>query len=338
MLSWELWKGTGEEWNRILFTSEDHNVFQSFEWGIYKAYANWKVVRYSCLDKKGKTLGMAQLLVKKLPFGLTFIWSPGAPVFSFPGNADDLVELLEDLVQKIHTDHPRSVVRLNSIVETSSPVAYNFNRVCRRPFFKINSGYSVQFKIGDTPEDIKRKMTSKHRYYAKKASGAGIDWQAGNDDKLLADFAILHSEMVDNKKLTLGVISSQDLENMRAALGNGLLMLIGYMDGHPVSGCLVLVYGKKAFYMSASSGKRGRDVSAAYNMFEQLMKELNERGFTDLDFGGIDPINAASAGVNHYKCGFGGRIVEYIGEWESATSETVRLLINLAIRFKGGQV
>ena len=124
---------------------------------------------------------------------------------------------------------------------------------------------------------------------------------------------------------------------MRDALGSKVLILVGYMDNQPVTGCLVLVFGSNAFYMMASTGTQGREVSAAYAMFERLMQELIERGVTDFDFGGIDPARSEAAGVNHYKCGFGGELVEQLGEWESAPSEWFRLAVNLALRFQGAR-
>jgi lipid II:glycine glycyltransferase (peptidoglycan interpeptide bridge formation enzyme) len=106
----------------------------------------------------------------------------------------------------------------------------------------------------------------------------------------------------------------------------------------PVTSCLAQVFGKKAFYMVASTNEKGRDVSAAYAMVEVLIQQLRARGITQFDFGGIDPVNKSASGVNHFKCGFGGQITEYLGEWEAASSEIIRRTLNFAIRQRGGRV
>lgn len=338
MLNWKLWDGTSDAWDQALLRAEDYTVFQSFAWGEYKKRANWLPLRYCCADKSGKILGMAQLLVKKLPLGMVFIWVPGGPVFRFSSNIPgELTELVQNLVVQVRIDYPRSLIRFHSHVECNSELSYSFNKACLRPYFKLNSGYSVHFKLDQSMGQLRQNMTSKHRYYTKKAAGANISWTIGNGDKQLAELAMIHHEMVSDKQLPSIGTSLDELMSMRDVLGDKVMVLTGCLDNMPVTSCLVLLFGSKAFYMVASTGKRGRDVSAAYAMFEHLMQELTGRGITDFDFAGIDPVSVTAAGVNHFKCGFGGKLVEHLGEWEDGSSEAVRLALNVAIRYRGGR-
>jgi lipid II:glycine glycyltransferase (peptidoglycan interpeptide bridge formation enzyme) len=177
-------------------------------------------------------------------------------------------------------------------------------------------------------------MTSKHRYYTKKASSAGLTWIVGNDNQQLYVLSQIHKDMISNKKLSPIKPTLDELFLMRDNLKEGFQILTGFHNELPVTGCLVLLFGKKAFYMAAATSLIGREISAAYAMFARLMQELIDRGFTDFDFGGIAPNSKSAQGVNHYKCGFGGEVVQYLGEWEFACSEKYRIPINLAIRLK----
>jgi lipid II:glycine glycyltransferase (peptidoglycan interpeptide bridge formation enzyme) len=333
-----LWSKNDAEWNQTLLTFSDYSIFHAFEWGEFKKNRNWKPLRYHFLDKNGKIIGLALLFVKKLPLGLTFIWSPGGPVFSFPNSNVDLVQILEVLVKTIQKEFPRSVIRFNSHLKHNPLVTYNFNRILLRPIFKINSGYTIHIDLEQSMEDIKRKMTSKHRYYTKKAINSNIEWKTGNDDKLIDDFLIIHGEMVKDKKISFIGTDHLAIQQMRKSFGKQLFILVGYWNEVPITSCLLLLFGKKAVYYIASTNKLGRDISAAYAMFERLIEELHKNGFSHFDFGGIDPANPMAAGVNHYKTGFGGQIIEYVGEWEVATSEIIRWIINIAIHSKGGRV
>jgi len=86
--------------------------------------------------------------------------------------------------------------------------------------------------------------------------------------------------------------------------------------------------------MHAATNEKGRSMSAAYAMFEKLAHELISRNVLEFDFGGIDPVNPGSTGVNHFKSGFGGEITELIGEWEYSSNNYIRYLINLLIKLK----
>lgn len=87
-------------------------------------------------------------------------------------------------------------------------------------------------------------------------------------------------------------------------------------EGRPATSCLVLTLADKAFYLLAATGTDGRRISAAYAMVFKLFELLKSRGVTRFDFGGIDPLSPSARGVDHFKRGFGGEIVEYLGEWE----------------------
>jgi lipid II:glycine glycyltransferase (peptidoglycan interpeptide bridge formation enzyme) len=164
-----------------------------------------------------------------------------------------------------------------------------------------------------------------------------FDWQSGNSDKFITDLSSLHDEMVRDKKLPALSMSQSELITMRNILGDSFLILTGYLNKQPATSCLVLGTGNNFFYMVAATGRIGRETSAAYAMIETLLSTLKKRNTKVFDFGGIDPVNPSASGVNHFKCGFGGEIVEHLGEWESAKSERLRLLINIAIRLRGGR-
>lgn len=333
---WQLWTGTAKFWDQSLSFAEDGSVFQSYGWGEYKSRSNWIPLRYCCLNKRGNPVGMAQMLLKPMPFRTAFIWVPGGLVFRFPDSREsDITELVENLIAAVRANYPLSLIRFNSQTPNHPLFSYGFNRVCLRPYCKINSGYTVRIKLDTSMAKLREKMTAKHRYYSKKAAGAAISWEVGSSDQLLMELCALHQEMVERKQLSSIATAFEELQGMREALGSKVLILVGYMDKKPVTACLVLHFGSNAFYMVAATGKQGRDVSAAYAMYERLMQELIDQGVTAFDFGGIDPVHRVAAGVNHYKCGFGGELVEQLGEWESAPSEWLRMGISFAIRFRG---
>jgi lipid II:glycine glycyltransferase (peptidoglycan interpeptide bridge formation enzyme) len=66
-------------------------------------------------------------------------------------------------------------------------------------------------------------------------------------------------------------------------------------------------------------------------MIPELLEHLKQKGIETFDFGGIAPGNPNAEGVDHFKKGFGGEIIEHLGEWESANSEALRTILNIGL-------
>jgi lipid II:glycine glycyltransferase (peptidoglycan interpeptide bridge formation enzyme) len=144
--------------------------------------------------------------------------------------------------------------------------------------------------------------------------------------------------MVEHKGLASLTSDFSDLSCLCATLGEHATILAGYVDDEPVTSCLTLTFGQKAFYLMAATGRRGREVSAAYAMIYHLFEHLHKRALAEFDFGGVAPWSHLVGGVNHFKGGFGGELVEYLGEWEWVSAEWLRWGLNLAVRFRRGRL
>lgn len=337
MLTWNNYEGTAGEWNSSLSQAQDRIIFQTYEWGQYKDSSKLKTRRYIAHDINGNLCGMCQFSVRRLPLGLHFIWSAGGPIFQFNGaKQENLSELLSTLFKKIHEEYSSALIRVHSHVSNTPNLAFKFNQAATRPIFKLNTGFTIKFDVQEIP-DFRKNMTSKHRYYTKKSSDSNIQWIVGNRDIDLNYLATIHQEMVKNKNIASLAIGLDELILMRNFLQGNLFVLTGTIDGAPITACLILEFSGAVFYMIAATGNKGRQESAAYAMIEKLFMQLQEKNIQTFDFAGVDPITKGAAGVNHFKMGFGGELVEHLGEWESASNEFVRVAINFAIRLKGGR-
>ncbi len=342
MVTWEQYPENegAQGWDSLLLQARDYTVFQSYGWGEYKRTAGWRPLRYVARNKGGKVTGMAQLLLKLLPLGFGMAWAPGGPALRFEaGGAEPVGRDLLGLLVEMHSRYPRVLVRFHSHIPHDSGLAYGFNQACRRPFFKINSGYTIHMNLVALGNEFARGMTSKHRYYVKKADGTPLRWESGCSDRDITALVNIHREMVTNKNVPTIATSEAEIVSLRNAVGeHGLTILTGYLNDEPVTSCLTFDFGRKSIYMVAATGNKGRQVSAAYAMVARLISLLQQKGIEHFDFGGIDPVSASAEGVNHFKRGFGGDIVEYLGEWEAARTEWLRWGMNLAIWKRGGRV
>ena len=342
MVSWELYPENegAQGWDRLLLQARDYTVCQSYGWAEYKRLVGWLPLRYVAHNKGGKVVGMVQLLLKPLPLGFGMAWAPGGPALRFEADGcEPLGRDLSGLLADLHSRYPRVLVRFHSHIPHDPGLAYGFNQTCLRPVFKINSGYTIHMDLADIGGELARRMTSKHRYYVKKADAAPLRWESGSSDRDIAALVRIHREMVANKNIPSIATSEAEIIKLRDSLGaQGLTILTGYLDDQPVTSCLTFDFGRKSIYMVAATGNKGREVSAAYAMVARLIPLLQQKGIAHFDFGGIDPVTPAAEGVNHFKRGFGGAIVEYLGEWDAAPADWLRWGMNLAIWKRGGRV
>ncbi len=312
-------------WDELMNQLRDAPAFQCWGWGEFQRRGGWKPLRLARLD--GNHVSLAQVLCRRMPGGIEFAWVPGGPVSSRGAGLADDMRTLHDAVESVVG---RCYLRCNVMtpaIKTDFFTTNSFMVRARRP---VNSRYSVFLQTNDDEESWLKAMSKKHRYYVRLALRHGLTWQIGNDDQNLDDLGGLLKQMVNEKNISIPVYSGEQLRQMRHELGDGVLTIIGRLGDQPVTGALVVIHGDRAHYLAAATTERGREMSAAYGMLFELRKSLRERGVKLFDLGGIAPHDKAASGVDHFKLGFGGETVEYLGEWD-AGSRFSRALGNSAV-------
>jgi len=69
-------------------------------------------------------------------------------------------------------------------------------------------------------------------------------------------------------------------------------------------------------------------------MIDLLVRDLQRSGVRQLDLAGLDP-DGRTPGVDRFKLGFGGPVVERLGEWEWADPPILRLAVEAALAVRG---
>lgn len=338
MITWDaLEQSSGrEEWDRLLLESRDYNVFQSYGWGEYRRAFGWTPARFVAKDESGATVAMAQVLTKRFPAGLTVGWSPGGPVVMFPKTQRrDLAEIIELLLQRIEAQNRRVCIRFNCYLPHSAALTYAFSRSCVRPLLSLTTGYSLRLDLQDSFETLIERVKPRHKTYIRRASAHNIECKAGRDEKFIREFVGLHNELTTRKRLSKHRTNFDEVAALCRQLGEQATIFTGYLEGEALSSYLILNCGQKAFYLMAATGSRGREIRASYAVFTRLLEYLQQNGIRQFDLGGMDPRTREAEGVNRFKRGFGGRLIEYAGEWEWANKEWIRWATNFAIWYRG---
>lgn len=86
--------------------------------------------------------------------------------------------------------------------------------------------------------------------------------------------------------------------------------------------------------MLAATNVAGRKLYSSYLTISELLSTCLERGVEEYDLMGIDPHK--NPGVYNFKKGTGAEPLEYLGEWEWATSEPLYYIANWAMGKRKG--
>ena len=333
--SWDLLPADqGEQdWDGLALTAADASVFQSWRWGEYRRAAGWEPTRWVARNGEGEPVAFAQVLTRGYPLGVRIGWAPGGPLFRLPRtSARSLAAALAAFTERLTAEAPRMYVRFDSYVPSEPELVWAMQSVCARAAMPINTGFSTLLDLRPPADDILRSMTTKHRYYVRRALAQPIEWRSGNDAGAIADLLELNRGMMERKLLDDSIaLQPAAVARLCAVFGDRATILVGREGSTRLCACLVLRYGASAFYFAAATGERGRAIGASYALLFRLIGTLRDAGVERLDLGGLDPRSPA-AGVNHFKGGFGGSLVEYLGEWEWSSSRVASIAVNLAVR------
>lgn len=307
------------EWNLLLSKNCTYSVFSSFEWGEYKKTGGWTVERLAFYNS-GNFLGQCQFIYKR-KYSAIISWNSGGILYSNLIHLESIAEAIKEYFQS-----PFSYMRFYFYNVSEGKNLFEIIETFSRPKKFINSNFSIAHTF--SPQfDILKSMNSNHRYYYKQAIKNNFSFKVNPADDI-DDFITVHNDMTKSKELLHLKINPSDIMQLLVSFEENILIFTVYLDEEPVASCLVLLNGKKAFYYLAASSSLGRKTYASYYMVKELFEYLSSVGIENFDFGGITPYNKEAHGVNKFKEGFGGEIVNYLGEWETSTSSLLSLLVN----------
>ncbi len=92
--------------------------------------------------------------------------------------------------------------------------------------------------------------------------------------------------------------------------------------------------GDQGWDLMAASRNAARKVYDSYARLWGLINECHERGIKKYDLFGVDP--QGNKGVWDFKRGTVAEALEYLGEWECASSELLRIGVNFVLKHRGG--
>jgi len=326
MITWRLLTD-GEalaNWDQALLRLDDNTPFQSYAWGEYRRALGWEPCHWAAFNEHGEVVAMMLGLLRRYPFKFGLVWSEGGPV----GDLTVCDQRLHDAIRqttKLKRIYCRFRCDRQRRVEDSlrlSAIGWN------RSWFNLTSNFSMTL---DLTQDEKRTLAlceQNWRRNLRRANEANLtvrQWLDPNVDEVLS----VYSSMQAAK----GIAEQHSREEVEQLLTNFKRQLVLYrcddMNGELVSLLGWVVFGNRAWAVFWATSEQGRTLNASYMTFWALVQHCQRLGLESCDLAGIDPIR--NHGVYRFKKATGATPLEYLGEWDWATSPALCWFGNWAI-------
>ena len=307
-----------EGWDRFVEAGDPGSYLQLSGWAAVKAVNGWTAHRLVTGGVDDPDGAGAQVLIRRprpMPWGFAYAprgpvagaWNP-ARIGAFTRHAR---ATLPQVAGRI------SHLRIDPEIEVDGPADQDgaFRRALRatgwRPAPPIQPNATRIIDLGADEDALWDDLRKKWRQYVNKARSVGVTIVDGDGDRLGAFYRI-YRETADRAGFLIRTESAyRDVWEAFAPAGRARLLFAQSPDGEPLAALFLVRCGARVVEPYGGMTQAGGDSRANYLLKWEAIRSSRERGATSYDLWGL-----ATGGIAHFKTGFGGREVRYIGAWD----------------------
>ena len=205
-----------------------------------------------------------------------------------------------------------STLRIEPELEDDPPLRAALERGGWRPIERSFQPPSTRIIDLTSSEDaLWSDLRQKWRQYVNKARRAGVTVSAGTAADLPAFFELYEETATRAGFYHREEHSYRAVWDAFAPAGMVRLLLARSAAGQPLATLFLIGCGRRMTEVYGGMNLAGADVHANYLLKWEAIRRAREEGFAEYDLWGL-----AHPGIAHFKAGFGGREVQYVGAWE----------------------
>jgi lipid II:glycine glycyltransferase (peptidoglycan interpeptide bridge formation enzyme) len=318
-------------WDAFVESSDPGSYLQLSGWASVKAVNGWWAHRLRAAGDDGPG---AQILVRRprpLPWG--FAYAPRGPVA--PMWTGVAVEAFTERVRRdLRTAAGRvSHLRIDPEIELDGPLDPDgaLRRALRtagwRPAPAIQPASTRMIDLAPDEAALWGDLRKKWRQYVNKARAAGVVVVDAEGDRL-SEFYRIYRETADRAGFLIRTEAAyRDVWEAFRPAGRARLLFAQLPDGEPLATLFLVRSGPRVVEPYGGMTQAGGDTRANYLLKWEAIRSSREQGATSYDLWGL-----ATGGIAHFKTGFGGREVRYIGAWDLVLDPLGRAVYENAVR------
>ena len=301
----------------MLATGQPH-VLQTAGWGELKAATGWNVRRFVLEG------GVAQVLLKPLPLGLSVAYAPRGPLVAPEHLGEAIAALREALARERCAsllcdpeapDDPAIRASLARTGVSASPV-----------FVQPRRTLLMDLSKGD--EELFAAMRKKTRQYIHKAERAGVVTEESRDiDRFMKVLSAV------GQRDRFAIRSREYFETLLSAFGDRALLMFARIGDEDTGAMLLVRMADRAWELYGGWSGAHAEARPFYLLKWRAMLRMRQLGVRRYDMYGLaDSADDPLAGVENFKLGYGGEVVEWIGALETPVRRVLYPLWQLAAR------
>jgi lipid II:glycine glycyltransferase (peptidoglycan interpeptide bridge formation enzyme) len=261
-------------------------------------------------------VGSQILLRRPRPLPWAFAYAPRGPVAA--GWTPETIGVFTAEVRNLPGTIGRlSHLRIDPEIERDGPLDVDgaIRRSLRaagwRPASPIQPNATRIIDLTPDEETLWGDLRKKWRQYVNKARSAGIVVTDAEGDAL-PEFYRVYRETADRAGFLIRTEQAyRDIWEAFRPAGNARLLFARRPDGEALATLFLVRAGTRVVEPYGGMTVEGGESRANYLLKWEAIRTSREQGATSYDLWGL-----ATGGIAHFKTGFGGREVRYIGAWD----------------------
>jgi peptidoglycan pentaglycine glycine transferase (the first glycine) len=320
-----------QPWDDFVATHPQAHLLQTTPWGELKRRFGWSVERVALADAAEHLVSGAQILFRRLPFGLgRLAYIPKGPLVRW----EDPSETERTLAALDRAARARGAIAL--AIEPDLADTPALGQQLQSLGF-LPGATTIQPRstllVDLTPEEqaLLAEMKSKTRYNIRLSGRKGVAVRQGGaaDVDLFYDLMLTTGERDEFGIRSRAYFQAAfELFAPREQVG---LFLAEY-EGRPLAGLMAFALGDTAWYFFGASSDQHRNLMAPYAVQWAAMRWAKARGCKVYDLWGVPDADEETLeaeftqrgdglwGVYRFKRGFGGRLARSVGAWDRVYS------------------
>ncbi|MCC6483445.1 MAG: peptidoglycan bridge formation glycyltransferase FemA/FemB family protein [Armatimonadetes bacterium] len=307
------------------------DVLQTAAWARLKSASGWKA-HYLRVGDEADTVAACVALERRLPrVPFTLLYCPRGPVLNW--NTPDALVALTDALKGLARKRRAILVKIDPPVPADTP---GVREALRRAGFRHieSAGFGgtqprcvMKLDLSAGLDQVFESFKPKWRYNVRLAERKGVVVREGGAQDVDTFYDILLETAKRDRFLVRG---REYFHSMWRELSADRLIrvFLAEYEGQTISGALLYVLGKQAWYTYGASSNEHRNVMPNHLMQWRMMQAAAEAGCAVYDFRGVSCNQEAAEddhlqGLNRFKAGFNAQFVEYVGEYDLPVSRAM---------------
>ena len=322
---------TEAAWDELVQEAEPGSYLQLAAWSRVKRANGWTATRVVAAAPSGP-IGAQVLLRRPGPLPWAFAYAPRGPV-STAWQPDAIAPFTSGVRDALGALGRVSHLRIDPEVELDGPLdaGGSLRAALRaagwRPAPPIQPASTRLIDLRADEASLWGDLRKKWRQYVNRARSGGVTVEDAGEEAL-GTFYEIYRETARRAGFLIRTESAyRDIWAAFRPQGLVRLLIARHADGEPAAALFLVRCGTRVVEPYGGMTAAGAESRANYLLKWEAIRGSREAGASTYDLWGL-----AHPGIAHFKAGFGGHEVRYIGAWDLVLDRLGRTVFGAAQR------